>query len=100
MRSIAKYAGVPYDNSYFYFASKEHLIQAFYEDVQVEHVARTRELLATEKDFGERLRGTMQAGIDTLTPYHEFAGKFFKTAAEPTSPLHPLSTESSPDRKS
>lgn len=99
MRAIAREAGVSVGNAYYYFASKEHLIQAFYEDVQVEHVARTRQLLATEKDFGERLRGAMQAGIDTLTPYHEFAGKFFKTAAEPTSPLHPLSTESSPVRE-
>jgi AcrR family transcriptional regulator len=100
MRAIAREAGVSVGNAYYYFASKEHLIQAFYEDVQVEHAARTREPLASEKDFGERLRATMRAGIDTLTPYHEFAGKFFKTAAEPTSPLHPLSTESSVARQS
>ena len=55
-----------------------------------------RPVLAASKDFGERLRGTMRAGIEALSPYHEFAGNFFKYAAEPTSPLHPLSTESTP----
>src|SRR5439155_26408808 len=31
-------------------------------------------------------------------PYRPFAGKFFKNAAEPTSPLSPFSAESSPAR--
>jgi AcrR family transcriptional regulator len=95
MRGIARDAGVSVGNAYYYFASKEHLIQAFYDNVQVEHLTRARESMGDGTDFGERLRLAMHAGIDALTPYHEFAGKFFKTAAEPTSPLHPLSTESS-----
>jgi hypothetical protein len=33
-----------------------------------------------------------------MDPYREFAGKFFKNAAEPTSPLSPFSAESSPAR--
>lgn len=99
MRAIARDAGVSVGNAYYYFASKEHLIQAFYEDIQRDHVARTRDLLARERDLAVRLRGTMLAGIDALAPYHEFASKFFKTAAEPTSPLHPLSAESAPARE-
>ena len=31
-------------------------------------------------------------------PYHTFAAKFFKHAAEPSNPLSPFSTESSPAR--
>jgi AcrR family transcriptional regulator len=99
MRAIAREAGVSVGNAYYYFSSKEHLIEAFYESMQVEHIAAARPVLAGSKDFGERLLGTMHAGIDALTPYHAFAGKFFKTAAEPTSPLHPLSTESTPARE-
>jgi AcrR family transcriptional regulator len=100
MRAIAREAGVSVGNAYYYFASKEHLIQAFYSETQDVHSRLTADLLATERDFGERLRGTMHVGIDALTPYHEFAGKFFKSAAEPTSPLHPLSKESTPSRES
>jgi AcrR family transcriptional regulator len=99
MRMIAREAGVSVGNAYYYFSSKEHLIEAFYEDMQVEHLARARPALAASTDFGERLRLTCHAGIDALTPYHAFAGKFFKTAAEPTSPLHPLSPESMPARE-
>ena len=99
MRGIARDAGVSVGNAYYYFSSKEQLIQAFYDDVQIDHIKRTRELLATEKELAKRLAGTMHAGIDALTPYHEFASKFFKTAAEPTSPLHPLSTESTASRE-
>jgi AcrR family transcriptional regulator len=99
MRSIAREAGVSVGNAYYYFASKDHLVEAFYEDMQVAHMAHARPALAGSTDFGERLRGTFQAGIDALAPYHEFAGKFFKSAAEPTSPLHPLSPESLPARE-
>ncbi|WBB56821.1 TetR family transcriptional regulator C-terminal domain-containing protein [Verrucosispora sp. WMMD573] len=41
----------------------------------------------------------LHAGIDVLTPLHEFAASFFKTAAEPTSPLSPFSAESSGPRE-
>jgi hypothetical protein len=40
----------------------------------------------------------MHAGIDVNEPYHSFAATFFKTAAEPSSPLSPFSRESSPAR--
>ena len=33
-----------------------------------------------------------------MRPYHAFAGAFFRTAAEPTSPLSPFSPESGPAR--
>jgi AcrR family transcriptional regulator len=98
MRAIAREAGVSVGNAYYYFASKENLIEAFYEDTQVRHIELAAPVLAASTDFGQRLRGTMNAGIDALAPYHEFAGKFFKTAAEPTSPLHPLSDASTPAR--
>ncbi len=97
MRAIAKEAGVSVGNAYYYFPSKEHLIQEFYGEIQLEHrAAATRALAAT--DFAVRLRGVLHAGIDTMAPYHAFAGTFFKTAAEPTSPLSPFAAESSPSR--
>ena len=36
--------------------------------------------------------------IGVSMPYHEFAARFFKYAAEPASPLSPLSKESGPSR--
>jgi AcrR family transcriptional regulator len=99
MRAIAKEAGVAVGNAYYYFDSKEHLIQGFYDRSQAEVRARADEILARETDFADRLRGVLHAGIDVNASYHSFAATFFKTAAEPTSPLSPFSRESSPARE-
>jgi AcrR family transcriptional regulator len=99
MRAIAKEAGVAVGNAYYYFDSKEHQIQGFYDRSQAEVRARADEILARETDFAARLRGVLHAGIDVNASYHSFAATFFKTAAEPTSPLSPFSRESSPARE-
>ncbi|HEY7486591.1 MAG TPA: TetR family transcriptional regulator [Streptosporangiaceae bacterium] len=98
MRAIAKEAGVSVGNAYYYFGSKEELIQAYYDELQEEHNAACRAVLDREREFTPRLLGVLKARIDTMVPYHEFAGKFFKFAAEPTSPLNPFSAESGPAR--
>jgi AcrR family transcriptional regulator len=99
MRAIAKEAGVAVGNAYYYFDSKEHLIQGFYDRNQIAHRVAAEPVLASERDFAGRLRGVMHAGIDVNVPYHAFAATFFKSAAEPTSPLSPFSTQSSPARE-
>jgi AcrR family transcriptional regulator len=98
MRAVAAEAGVSTGNAYYYFGSKEELIWEFYARSQADHAAASRPTLAAETDFAARLRGTMRALIDVLAPYHEFAAKFFKHAAEPSNPLSPFSPESSPVR--
>jgi AcrR family transcriptional regulator len=99
MRGIAKEAGVAVGNAYYYFDSKEHLIQGFYDRSQAALREQSAPILANERDFADRLRGVMHAGIDVNAPYHSFAATFFKTAAEPSSPLSPFSSESSPARE-
>jgi AcrR family transcriptional regulator len=98
MRAIAREAGVSTGNAYYYFSSKEELIREFYARNQAEHEAACRPVLAAETGFAPRLRGTVRALIDVLGPYHTFAAKFFKHAAEPSNPLSPFSAESSPAR--
>lgn len=98
MRAIAHEAGVSVGNAYYYFSSKEHLIQAFYDGIQDEHAAAAASVLAREKDFEPRLRGVLEAWLDVAAPNHEFAGQFFKNAADPDSPLSPFSDESAPAR--
>ena len=98
MRAIAERAGVSTGNAYYYFGSKEELIQEFYARNSAEHAAAARAVLDTETAFAARLRGTLRALIDVMSPYHEFAAKYFKHAAEPTNPLSPFSSESSAPR--
>ena len=98
MRVIAAEAGVSVGNAYYYFSSKEELIQLYYEHSQEDHTEECAAVLAREREFRPRMLGVVRARIDTLQPYKEFAGKFFKYAAEPTSPLSPFSSESAPVR--
>ncbi len=99
MRAIAAEAGVSVGNAYYYFAGKEALIQAYYDRAQAEHEAACRELLAKETSFAARLSGVLREWVRVSEPYHEFAVKFFKHAAEPTNPLSPFSAQSSPARE-
>jgi AcrR family transcriptional regulator len=94
MRAIAEAAGVAVGNAYYYFRSKEHLIQAFYERSHEEHLEACVDLLAQEKDLRARLHGVLRAKIDTSMPYHRFSAVLFKSAADPKSPLNPFSEES------
>jgi len=99
MRAVATEARVSTGNAYYYFASKEELIREFYARSLADHALAARPVLEAETEFAVRLRGTLRALVDVLGPYHEFAAKFFKHAAEPSNPLSPFSPESSPVRE-
>ena len=81
MRAIAREAGVATGNAYYYFDSKEELIQEYYARNQAEHAAACRPVLDTETRLGPRLRGALRALIDVQGPYHAFAAKLYKHAA-------------------
>jgi AcrR family transcriptional regulator len=99
MRAIAERAGVALGNAYHYFHSKDHLIQAFYGRTHEEHVRASLAALEKEKDLKARLLLVMKAKVETIEPYHQFAGVLFKTAADPRSPLNPFSEKSDPVRR-
>jgi AcrR family transcriptional regulator len=98
MRAIAAEAGVATGNAYYYFDSKEELIQEYYARNQADHAAACRAVLYGETRLGPRIRGVLRALIDVQAPYHGFAARLYKHAAEPASPLSPFSKESSPTR--
>lgn len=94
MRAIAERAGVALGNAYYYFRSKEHLIQAFYSRTHEEQLAASAELLERERDLKARFHGVMSKMVEIIEPYHQFAGVLFRTAADPQSPLNPFSADS------
>jgi len=98
MRAIAENAGVSLGNAYYYFQSKEELIQAFYHRTHDEHLAASAEVLERQGGLKARLLEVMRLKIQNLEPYHQFAGVLFKTAADPKSPLNPFSDASQPTR--
>lgn len=99
MRAIAAEAGVSVGNAYYYFDSKEHLIQGFYDRISQSHADASRAAMAGEEDFGARLHAVMTAWLDIARPYHRFGVQFFRNAADPASPLSPFSPESAPARE-
>ena len=99
MRAIAQKAGVSLGNAYHYFGSKDHLIQAFYHDLHEDHLRASLPSLQKESSLKGRLLSVMRLKIDTLEPYHEFAGVLFQTAADPHSPLNPFAHASAPVRR-
>jgi AcrR family transcriptional regulator len=99
MRAIAEKAGVAPGAAYYYFRSKEHLIQAYYERMHEIHSESCAELLKKESALKGRLLGVMEQILEDMAPYHQFAGILFKTAADPQSPLNPFSPESEPARR-
>ena len=98
MRAVAQKAGVSLGNAYYYFRSKEYLIQAFYQRLHDSHIKAAVPALEHDKTLKARLLTAMRTKIDTMKPYHQFAGVLFKTAANPKSPLNPFGDESDPVR--
>jgi AcrR family transcriptional regulator len=99
MRGIARKAGVSLGNAYHYFGSKDHLIQAFYHRTHEDHLQASLPALRKDSSLKGRLLSVMRLKIDTLEPYHEFAGVLFQTAADPHSPLNPFAPASAPVRR-
>ncbi|WP_290862356.1 TetR/AcrR family transcriptional regulator [Hamadaea sp.] len=99
MRAIASAAGLSVGNAYYYFSSKEALVQEFYLELQREHSAAVEPILATGGAFGRQLLGVLESGMQVWGPHHQFAGKFIGLAAVPGSPVSPFSPESEESRK-
>ncbi|GAA4482541.1 TetR family transcriptional regulator [Microbacterium panaciterrae] len=98
IRLIAKEAGVSVGNAYYYFPSKEHLVQELYEQVQHDHGASARPLLEDVAGLVDRLRIFFETGLETVGAYRRVAPGFLSAMVSPDSPINPLSAESSPAR--
>jgi AcrR family transcriptional regulator len=91
MREIAKAAGVALGAAYYYFPSKEAIVQAYYDQVQAEHLARVSAALAGGKhDLLERLRITFRTKLDVLQGDRKLLGTLFRYTGEPEHPLSVL----------
>ncbi len=94
MRAVATEAGVSLGNAYYYFDSKDDLVQGFYQRQQEQHLAEARAVIAREPDVTQRLLLIERAFLDISRPFHQFAGSFFAVAADPKSPNSPFSPRS------
>src|SRR5262245_27323957 len=99
MRAVGEAAGVSLGNAYYYFPSKEHLVQAFYRRTHLEHLKACSPLLDRETRLDRRLMAVMRTKLATIAPYQRIAGDLFRSAADPESPLNPFGPESAQVRE-
>lgn len=99
LRLIAQEAGVSLGNAYYYFPTKNHLVQELYVEVQREHRAIAQPLLEASDDLVDRLGAVYRTGLATLEPFHAFAPGFLSAAVSPRSPINPLGDDSTEARE-
>jgi AcrR family transcriptional regulator len=91
MRELAAAAGVSLGSAYYYFPSKESIIQAYYDDVQAEHARRVASALAaTPLNFKDRLRAVFHSKLDILQGDRKLLSALFRYTGEPHHPLSAL----------
>ena len=88
MRDIASHAGVALGAAYYYFPSKEAIVQAYYDHVQTFHRAKVSEqLVAGKHDLMGRLRIAFHTKLDILQGDRKLLGALFRYTGEPQHPL-------------
>lgn len=91
MRELASAASASLGSAYYYFPSKEAIIQAYYDDVQAEHARRVAAALAEKRlDLKERLRAAFHSKLDILQGDRKLLGALFRYTGEPHHPLSAL----------
>jgi AcrR family transcriptional regulator len=91
MRELAAAAGLSLGSAYYYFPSKEAIIQAYYDEVQAEHARRVGSALTERNlDFHERLRLAFHSKLDILHGDRKLLGALFRFTGEPEHPLSAL----------
>jgi AcrR family transcriptional regulator len=87
MQDIAEAAGVAKSAAYYYFPSKEAIIQAYYEAVQSEQERLCAEVFASTKDLKKRLHAALHSKFDLAQNDRRLLGVVFRYTGEPTHPL-------------
>ncbi len=93
MREIAAEAGVALGSAYYYFASKEALVMAFYEQASEEMSVQIETRLVEAKGLDSRLRAILDVKFEYFAPNRLFLGALSRHAADPQNPLSPFSDE-------
>jgi AcrR family transcriptional regulator len=99
MRDVAEAAGVAMGAAYYYFPSKEAIVQAYYDQVQSEHATRVAAALTERKlDLEHRLRIAFHTKFDILAKDRKLLGALFRYSGDPHHPLSVFGPGSGPIR--
>lgn len=87
MREVAAAANMSLGAAYYYFASKEAIVLAYYERVQEEHEIRLAKELPTCKSFRQRIGAVMHTKLDILKDDRALMSALFRFFGNPKHPL-------------
>jgi AcrR family transcriptional regulator len=87
MQEVASRADVAKGAAYYYFPSKESIIQAYYEAVQAEQERICADVFARTRDLKQRLRAAMHTKFDLAKQDRKILGVVFRYTGEPGHPL-------------
>lgn len=87
MQDVAERATVAKSAAYYYFPSKEAIIQAYYEAVQSEQERICAEVFAAHKDLKTRLHTALHSKFDLAQRDRRLLGVVFRYTGEPEHPL-------------
>lgn len=99
MREVAAAAGVATGAAYYYFASKEAIVLAFYQRARDEMIPLVEASLERETTLEGRLVGVIRAKLAYFAPNRAFLGALLGTTADPRNPLSPFSEETAAIRE-
>ncbi len=99
MQEIADRAGVAKSAAYYYFPSKEAIINAYYESIQSQQELLCAEAFATMSKLRDRLGVVMFSKLDLAKRDRRLLGIVFRYTGEPEHPLSCLGREQAPMRK-
>ena len=87
MQQIAERADVAKSAAYYYFPSKEAIIQAYYESIQTEQERICEPVLQTKRDLKARIAAVMHSKLDLAKNDRNLLGVVFRYTGEPRHPL-------------
>jgi AcrR family transcriptional regulator len=92
MREIATRAEVATGAAYYYFASKDAIVLAFYDRARREMAPQIEQALGESRDLRERLRKIIRVKLDYFAPSRKLLGAL-SAHTNPEYPLSPFSEE-------
>jgi AcrR family transcriptional regulator len=93
MRDIANHAGVATGAAYYYYPSKDAIVQDFYHRACLDMQPQIEEALQHARTLESRIRALIQVKIDHFAPNRAVLRALLRNGADPRHPLSPFSTE-------